>query len=283
MKIGIIDVGGGLRDIYGVGVLDRLMEEGVSFDHAIGVSAGSANLASFLAGQKGRNYRFYTEYAFRKEYMSLRNLVWKHNYVDLDYVYGALSVHDGEYPIDFKHFHENPCSFTVVATDAFTGQPKYFTKADIPFDCYDALKCSSCLPGVCQPYAFEGSLYYDGALSDSIPLDWAFQEGADRVVLILSLPTDQRKVPDMDEKIAKLIRRKYPLAATKLCARASLYNSGVAKALALEKEGKVLIVAPKNTFGVRTLSKDKEDLEKLYREGYEDAAHIVSSLKEGSF
>lgn len=32
MKTGIIDVGGGLRGIYGAGVLDRCMEEGVQFD-----------------------------------------------------------------------------------------------------------------------------------------------------------------------------------------------------------------------------------------------------------
>ena len=44
MKTGIIDVGGGLRGIYGAGVLDRCMEEGVQFDCCIGVSAGSANM-----------------------------------------------------------------------------------------------------------------------------------------------------------------------------------------------------------------------------------------------
>ena len=32
MKTGVIDVGGGLRGIYGAGVFDRCMKEGVSFD-----------------------------------------------------------------------------------------------------------------------------------------------------------------------------------------------------------------------------------------------------------
>ena len=48
MKIGIIDVGGGFRDIYGAGVLDVCMEQGIRFDYCIGISAGSANLASYL-------------------------------------------------------------------------------------------------------------------------------------------------------------------------------------------------------------------------------------------
>jgi predicted patatin/cPLA2 family phospholipase len=67
---GVIDVGGGLRGIYGCGIFDRLMDDGISFDYCIGVSAGAANLTSYLSGQRGRNYRFYMEYAFRKQYMS---------------------------------------------------------------------------------------------------------------------------------------------------------------------------------------------------------------------
>ena len=49
--VGIIDVGGGLRDIYGAGVFDRLLDDGVQLDYCLGVSAGSANVASYLAKQ----------------------------------------------------------------------------------------------------------------------------------------------------------------------------------------------------------------------------------------
>ena len=65
MKTGIIDVGGGLRGIYGAGVMDRLMDKGIEFDYYIGVSAGAANMVSYMARQQGRNYRFYTDYSYR--------------------------------------------------------------------------------------------------------------------------------------------------------------------------------------------------------------------------
>lgn len=55
------------------GVLDRCMEEGVQFDCCIGVSAGSANMCSYVAGQHGRNKPFYQDYSFCKEYMSVGN------------------------------------------------------------------------------------------------------------------------------------------------------------------------------------------------------------------
>lgn len=62
-KIGVIDVGGGLRGIYAAGVFDWCMDNGVQFDYGIGISAGSANLASYLSSQRGRNYLFYEEYS----------------------------------------------------------------------------------------------------------------------------------------------------------------------------------------------------------------------------
>ena len=67
-KLGIVDVGGGFRGIYAAGVLDYCLDNDITFDLGIGVSAGSANLASFAAKQARRNYQFYTEYALRKQY-----------------------------------------------------------------------------------------------------------------------------------------------------------------------------------------------------------------------
>lgn len=75
MKTAIIDVGGGLRGVYAAGVFDRCMDEEISFDLCIGISAGSANVTAFLAGQRGRNYRYFTECPGRREYMSLQNFL----------------------------------------------------------------------------------------------------------------------------------------------------------------------------------------------------------------
>ena len=61
-KIGLVVEGGGMKCAYGAGVLDAFLDDGISFDYCIGVSAGSANTASFLAGQRGRNLRFYTDH-----------------------------------------------------------------------------------------------------------------------------------------------------------------------------------------------------------------------------
>ena len=280
MKIGVIDVGGGYRGIYAAGVLDYCMDQNITFDLGIGISAGSANLASYAAGQKGRNYLFYTEYGFRKQYASLGNFIRKHSYIDMDYVYGTLSNHDGESPLNYPAIRDNPMEFFVVAADAVTGQAKYFGKEDIAADNYDVFKASSSIPFFCPPYEIKGVPYYDGALGDPVPVEKAFELGCDRVVVLLTKPENILRNSKKDERLAAGIWKKYPLAAERLCERAQRYNEEVALAQKYAKQGKVLIVAPDDTCGVDTLKKDKASLHRLYEKGYTDAQRIKDFLCE---
>ena len=279
MKIGIVDVGGGLRDIYGVGVLDYCMDQGIHFDLGIGVSAGSANLASYAAGQRGRNLQFYTEYAFRKEYMGLGNFIMDKSYVNMDYVYGTLCNSDGENPLDYPAFRDNPMELIVVATDAITGEPRYFSKRDVRQNNYDIMKASASIPFICKPYSVYGRPYFDGALGDPVPVEMAFRQGCDRVVVILSKPANLLRKPGKDQRLAAAIQKKYPAAAQKLRRRARTYNEEVALAKLFARQGKVLIVAPDDTCGVDTLKRDRDNLLRLYEKGYADAKKISGFLE----
>ena len=49
MKTGVVDVGGGLRGVDTAGVFDYCLDQDIRFDLGIGVSAGSANVASYIA------------------------------------------------------------------------------------------------------------------------------------------------------------------------------------------------------------------------------------------
>ena len=277
-KIGVVDVGGGYRGIYAAGVLDYCMDNGIRFDTGIGVSAGSANLISFAAKQRGRNYTFYSVYGLRKEYAGVKNFLLKRSFVDLDYVYGTLSNSDGENPLDYPAAAADPMEFIAVATDAQTGKATYFGKQDMSQDDYSIMKASCAIPFVCHPYAVGHKLYYDGALSDPIPLDKAFEMGCERVVLILTLPEDTVRTSDRDRRLAAGIRKKYPLAAQRLEQRAQLYNEGVAMARRLRAQGKVFIIAPDDTCGVSTLSRDADALRLLYEKGYQDAEKIAAFI-----
>lgn len=279
MKTGVVDVGGGLRGVYAAGVFDYCLDMGIQFDFCIGVSAGSVNVASYIAGQKKRNYMFYTEYPFRKEYMSIQNFLLKKSYIDMEYLYGTLSNSTGENPLDYQALKKSRAELMVVATNAETGEAVYFNKDDLKQDDYSILKASSSIPYVCKPYEIDGVLYYDGALGDSVPVKKAFQCGCDKVVVILSKPKDVIRTSKKDILLADRIRKKYPLAAEQLKKRAEHYNQGVQFAKEYEAQGRVLIVAPDNTCGVDTLTKNKEALRQFYEKGYQDAQAIREFLK----
>lgn len=272
--IGVIDVGGGLRGIYGAGVFDRCLDDEVYFDCCIGVSAGSANTASFLAKQKGRNYLFYHDYAFRKEYMSFQNLLKTGSYIGLDYVYGTLTNSGGENPINYENIKNYSGIYNVVSTDAKTAEPVYFTKDDLSPDNYRIFSASSCIPLVCRAVDINGRKYYDGGVADPVPLKRAFALGCDKVVLVLTRPVEEKKVPGADSRAATLMKHRNPEIAEKLNKRAEIYNNAVEWAKELQKEGKCLIVAPDDCCGITTLSKNADSLDRLYKKGYNDGEKI---------
>jgi predicted patatin/cPLA2 family phospholipase len=271
----VIDVGGGLRGAYGAGVFDFCMDLGIEFDFCIGISAGSANLSSYLAKQRDRNYTFYTDYSFRKEYMSLSNFIHDRNYVDLDYIYDFLSDSWGEYPLDFKTASERGIPFRIVATNALTGKAHYFDMSDMAQDNYDPIKASCCVPVVNQAYIINGVPYYDGGISDPIPVLKCFEEGCDRIVLVLTRPRDFERSPAKDELAARILEKEYPKAASALRKRAEMYNTELALAKEYEKLGKVLIVAPDDIGNMKTLSKDKGEIAQLYLKGFHDGEKIL--------
>ena len=279
-KLGIIDVGGGTRGIFGAGVLDRLMELGIRADYFAGVSAGSANGASYLAGQKGRNYVFYNDYAFRKEYMSRENLIKTGSFIDLDYVYSTLSNDDGEYPLDYDSMMGNPCKFEIIATNAVTGRPMYFRKDEIKRNHYDFFKASCCVPALNKPYYIGKIPCYDGGISDPVPFKRALRAGCDKIIVILTKPRDTVRSSGKDRLLSASIALEYPKAAEAWVNRSSVYNDEIAEVFELEKEGKAYIAAPENIGDLKTLSQDHEALEDLYYQGKKAAAGIPAFLEK---
>ena len=277
--IGVIDVGGGNRGAFGAGVLDYCLDKRIQFDYCIGVSAGSANCVSYIAGQKGRNLRFYTNYNISKDAISIRNRLKYHSMLNLDYIFRTVSNEDGEDPLNYDAFVRSGQALRIVATDAETGRPVFFDKNDVERNNYRTL-CASCnLPVVNRAYQLKGKAYYDGGLSDPIPVDRALRDGCDKVVVILTLPKNYFRDDLRDRRVARFVRA-YPRIRESIIKRSAVYNRQLKHLLDLERERKVLIVAPRVKAEMDTLGRDKDVIEKLYYEGYDNAAPIEAFIKK---
>ena len=62
MKKGLVLEGGAMRGMFTAGAMDVMMEKGVKFDGAIGVSAGAAFGVNYKSGQIGRVIRYNTKF-----------------------------------------------------------------------------------------------------------------------------------------------------------------------------------------------------------------------------
>ncbi len=277
MKIGLVDAGGGMRGSYSAGVLDAFLDGGLKIDYACGVSAGAGNIASFLAGQRGRNIRFYADYSYDKEYMGLGPFL-KHGCVfNVGYIYGDIIRHDGKDPIDFAALMANTAEFEIVASDALTGLPRYFPKSFMKLDDYRPFMASASIPVFCRPFIIDGIPYYDGAISDPVPIRRAEEKGCNLTIVILTRPVSALRTPEKDVRLSKFLRR-YPAAASGLSLRAERYNEEVAYALGREKEGKAVVVNPESLDGMSTMKRDRNAIMKFYERGLRDGERALAKI-----
>lgn len=114
MKIGLIDLGGGMRGTYATGILEYCTKNNIKFDCCIGISAGSSNLINFLSNQQERNYRYYFDYAFRKENVGLQSLFKTGSFFYYKNIYEVYPKSDNIDPIDYDTLMNNPADFSLL-------------------------------------------------------------------------------------------------------------------------------------------------------------------------
>ncbi len=269
-KTGLVVEGGGMKCAYCAGVLDQFLENGITFDYCIGVSAGAASVASYLAGQKGRNLRFYTEYIDDPWYFGVRSFLKNGDLFNLKYIYGDLTNSGGRDPLDLEALKKNPAEYEIVATCAETGEGVYFSKDDLIQDDYRHVMASCAIPAVCRPVEIDGKHYYDGGLADSIPMQRALDRGCDKLVVIASKSRKFVKTPEKFRMMYTLMCRKYPKAVKALNDRYLTYRRQQKLMFDLEKAGTAFLFTPETDRKINTFTMNREVNQHMYDLGVQD-------------
>lgn len=270
---GLIDVGGGMKCAYSAGLYDYFMDNGIEFDYYLGVSAGSMNLLSYIAGERGRNIKIYRNSAEGNEYLSLANLIQTGAYMNYEKVGNDFYSDKGWDAFDFEAFYSSDKPYVVSATKAENGRTVYFDRKDMTDRkrILDIVSASCCIPVASKPIVIDDTEYFDGGLAEPIPFRKAFADGCDKIVVVLSAPADIKKdrLPGSN-LLGPTFLRDYPDVSDVIEDRYAVYNYMVRCMREYEEEGKALLLSPEDIPGAFTLVKDIEVINELYDNGYRD-------------
>ena len=265
MKTGIVMEGGAMRGMFTCGVLDVLMEEGITFDGAVGVSAGATFGCNLKSGQIGRALRYNKKYCTDKRYHSISSLIATGDIYNVDFCYEKLPYELDKW--DLEAFQKNPMEFYCVATDAVTGKPVYYKcengdRKDIKW-----IQASASMPLVSRPVEIDGGVYLDGGISDSIPLKFMEEKGYDKILVIETQPRDYVKGKQKYMPLVRLVLRKYPGMIKAMEDRYLMYNEEKRYIREKEEKGEIEVIRPLEPLNISAIEKDPKELERVYQLG----------------
>ena len=204
LKVALVLSGGGAKGYAHLGVLRVLEKEDIKIDYIAGTSIGALvgtlysigysvdeiekvldnlNIESFLESGSDltgldldkketlKKYSFYINFDNELNYSLPKGLR------ETEELYLVVKNLLKKYE-NIKNFDSFPIPLRVVATNLNTGETKSFSEGDIA----KVLTASMAIPTIFEPVEVNGALYVDGLVSRNLPVEEAYDMGADLVI-----------------------------------------------------------------------------------------------------
>lgn len=269
--------GGAMRSLYTSGVLDVFMNNNIDIDCTVGVSAGALVGSNYVSNQKGRTANININYCKDSKYIGVGAIKNNKGLIGFDYLFGEIAKDN---PFDEKEFFSTKKRFVTGVTNCITGKTEYFDK-DLK-NTYKLLQASSSMPLVSKIVEINGKPYLDGAIDCNVPIDWALDQGYEKIVVVLTRNKEYRKQPlsNKMKKMYNLVYKKYPNLLKTMYDRPNKYNETYDEIEKLERENRIFVFRPKNNVDISRLERDQDKLRDLYEEGIDEAEKQLENLKK---
>jgi predicted patatin/cPLA2 family phospholipase len=267
--------GGGTRGFFSAGVFEAFMDEGIMFPYIAAVSAGAANVLSYIAGQRGRNRQVVQYYVGDKRYVSKRNLIFHRSMFNMDFVFHT--VPQKHIALDWEMFVMQNVRLCTGAMDCATGKTHWFEKQDINPQ-LEATIASCSVPVISKIVQYKEYDLLDGGISDPIPIEKSIADGNTFHVVVLTRNAGYVKPALRYERILRIIYNKYPKVVEAMVNRHTIYNRQIALCEELEREGKAVLIRPKMYVKMSRTGSDTVKLLELYDEGHLEGAGNLAGI-----
>lgn len=261
--------GGGLRGFYSAGVFEAFMDAGIMFPYIAAVSAGAANVLSYISGQPERNRQVLEHYVPDKRYLSKRNYFKTGSLFGMDFVF--REVPRKHVVFDWDAFKKVDVRFFGGAVDCNSGRTVWFGKDELDPE-LDLIIASCSVPVFSPIRRYNGRELLDGGVSDPIPIEKSIADGNEFHVVVLTRNEGYRKKPFPHRWFLSAFFRKYPHLIEAICTQHEVYNRQLELCERLEREGKAVIIRPLLPLKVKGTDSASGSLLELHDEGREEAA-----------
>jgi len=278
MKTGLVLEGGGMRGMYTAGVIDILMENSISVDTILGVSAGAAFGCNFKSKQIGRVIRYNANYCKNPHYAGFRSWLFTGDFYGAKFCYDDIP--NKLDPFDIDTFKKTREEFYAVCTDVLTGKAVYHKCETGSAEDIQWMRASASMPLVSRIVELDGMKLLDGGVADSIPLAKAEEFGCTKNIVVLTQMDGYTKKENPLMGAAKILYRKYPEFIKAMERRHLMYNKELVFVKEAEKSGNAFVFRPSRDVHISRTERNPGNLRALYALGREDALNRLSELKE---
>ena len=270
--------GGSLGGLFTAGVLDTFMENDVYFPAVAGVSAGALNALNYVSHQPGRSASINLRYRHDGRYFGPKAALRGGSLFGLNFM-----LHDvkKEVPYDEDTYAHGGMRMIAVATNAETGKPAYFEKGKTDFDFNEAVRASASLPLASAPVMLDGQPYLDGGCACPIALNWALEQGFEKIVVVTTREKGFRK-KQPGQRMIDLYDDFYgdkPLFLATMLTQEMRYNALMDQLDELEESGRVFCVRPQEPITIGRFEGDTEKLLALYNRGHREGREALAGMQ----
>lgn len=277
MKTGLILEGGAMRGMFTCGVIDVMLEQGIDFDGAIGVSAGAVFGCNYKSKQIGRAIRYNKRFCRDKRYCSFRSLITTGDIYNAKFCYETLPNELDIFDVDT--YRSNPMEFYATCTDVTTGKPVYHNCMDGGEEDIQWFRASASIPMLSRIVHIGDYQLLDGGIADAIPLSYFESIGYDRNVVVLTQPAGYVKEINKYLPLAKVSLRKYPDMINAIADRHIRYNETTRMIAKKEAKGEIFVIRPPHALEVGSTERDANKLEEVYQCGRNEMMRVLDDMK----
>ena len=254
------------------------MENNVTFDGVVGVSAGATFGCNFISHQIGRTLRYNMSQRKNPKYMGIRSLIKTGDYVGGEYAYHVLPTKLDVF--DFEVFEKNPTEFHIVTTNVKTGEAIYHRLDKIDYTGMEWLRASASMPIISKPVVIGDYEMLDGGIADSIPLRYFESEGFKKNIVILTQPKGFKKKLTKLMPVFKATMRKYPAIIEGMSRRHLMYNRELEYISQQQMAGKCLVICPSDTLPIGRTSLNAKKMQHVYDMGRKAGEDNLEAIRK---